>query len=139
MAQQPLGSWVEVFRKTMLIAESEVGARELQAVTLGRDLRLANITSQRALRFGVTASLGADQQYADSQGFAAEAAQAGYDGVLYFVRHDPAQRLYGVALFGPEGQPDPADPLWPCNSGAIPDSLVQDAKDHFDYRVLPEP
>lgn len=110
-------------------------------VTLSRDRRLANITSQRALGFGITASLGAGERYEESQAFAAEAARSGYDGVLYFVRRDPAQKLYGVALFGPAGQADPADPLWPCNSGPIPDSLVRDAERErvFGYRVLPEP
>jgi hypothetical protein len=51
---------VEVFRKRLVVAEAEVAERALLSVTLGRDLRLADLTSRRALAFGVTASLGAD-------------------------------------------------------------------------------
>jgi RES domain-containing protein len=139
LAEAPLGAWVEVFRKRQLLAEAEVAERSLLAVTLGRDLRLADLTSRRALSFAVTASLGASEQYHESQTFAAQAIEAGFDGVRYLVRHEPAQKLYGLALFGQAGNTDPADPLWPADSQAIPDALVRDAQRLFGYRVLPTP
>ncbi|MGO9899342.1 MAG: RES domain-containing protein [Solirubrobacteraceae bacterium] len=88
----------------MLLAEAAVIARWLLTVRLGRDVRLADLTSWRALRFGVTASLGANEQYAASQAFAADALDARFGGIRYLVRHDPAQKLYGIALFGEAGQ-----------------------------------
>lgn len=139
LAEAPLGAWVEVFRKRQLLPEVEIAERSLLAVALKRDLRLADITARRALSFGVTASLGADEQHEESQTFAAQALADGFDGVRYFVRHDPAQKLYGVALFAQAGTPDPADPRWPPDSKAIPDSLVRDAERVFGYRVLPTP
>ena len=57
----------------------------------------------------MTATLGAGDDYAPSQAFAADALRAGWDGVRYLLRHDPRQRLYGLALFGPAGAPDLAD------------------------------
>ncbi len=57
LAEQPLGAWIEVFREQMLLAEEEVHARSLLSVALGRDLRLADLTSRRALAIGVTASV----------------------------------------------------------------------------------
>ena len=36
----------------------------------------------------------------ESQAFGVRALTAGVDGIRYLVRHDPAQRLYGLALFG---------------------------------------
>ena len=137
----PLGAWVEVFRKQMLLAEETVLARALFSVALGRDVKLADVTSRRALEHGITATLGAGDDYAPSQGFAAQAVAAGFDGVRYFARHDPAQKLYGIALFGPAGASDPADPLWPSGSDEhpIPEALVQDAVKRFGYRVLPTP
>ena len=69
VAERPLGSWVEVFRKTMLIAEAAVEERALMQTALGRDVRLADLTSRRALTCGTTASLGANELYADSQAF----------------------------------------------------------------------
>jgi len=49
-AERPLGAWVEVFRKRMLLTEAEIAGRRLCSVTLGRDLRLADLTSRRARR-----------------------------------------------------------------------------------------
>jgi hypothetical protein len=114
-----------------------VDGREVQTVALGRSLRLADLTSRGALQFGVDASLGANERYEKSHAFAEQALQAGYAGIRYLLRHDPAQKLYGVSLFGPAGAPDSADPLWPCNSASIPDDFRADAACLFGYRVLP--
>ena len=97
----------------MLLDEADVATRRLLSVELGRDLRLADLTSRRALGFGVTASLGANERYDDSQAFAAQVPNAGFDGIRYLLRHDPAQRLYALALFAATGVPDRADPGWP--------------------------
>jgi hypothetical protein len=140
LAERPLGAWVEVFRKRTLLVEVEVTERALLSVELGRDLRLADLTSRRALGFGVTASVGANERYDDSLAFAAAAVRARFDGVRYLVRHDPAQRLYGIALFAAPGTPNSADPDWPpSDDGPIPDDLVAEARTQFDYRILPAP
>ena len=140
LAEDPLGAWVEVFRKRMLLAEAEITARALFSVELGRELRLADLTSRRALEFGVTASLGADQQYGDSHEFAVLAVEAGFDGIRYLVRHDPAQKLYGLALFGDAGAPDATDPSWPAaRDEPLSDDLAAAAARAFGYRVLPPP
>lgn len=136
LAERPLGAWVEVFRMRMLLAEADVLQRSLLSVQLGRDLRLADLTSRRALGFGVTASR-ADERYDASHGFAVRAVQAGFDGVRYLMRHDPAQRLYGIALLAPTGAPDPATPVH--RDGPIPDTLVAEAVKRLGYRVLPGP
>jgi hypothetical protein len=103
-------------------------------------VRLADLTSRRALGFGVTASLGASEEYDESQGFAAAVANAGFGGIRYLLRHDPAQRLYGVALFAAAGAPDAADRAWPlAGDGPIPDDLVAEAARRFRYRVVPPP
>lgn len=139
LAEAPVGAWVEVFRKRLLLAEPEIAQRSLLAVALGRDLRLADITSRRALSFEITAALGADERYSDSQAFAARAMQAGFQGVRYLVRHDPAQKLYGIALFSEAGAPEPSDPRWPSDTAPIPGRLVEEAEQLFGYRVLPSP
>jgi RES domain-containing protein len=139
-AYEPLGAWIEVFRKTTLIAEAEVTARILTELRTGRDLRLADLLSRRALGFGVTASLGADEDYGASREFAAAAFAAGFDGVRYRARHDPALRLTSVALFGSPGVPAASDASWPPGvSVPIPDELLADAARRFGYRVLPTP
>ncbi|MCL2419226.1 MAG: hypothetical protein FWD04_08035, partial [Conexibacteraceae bacterium] len=99
-----------------------------------------DLTSRRALRFGVTAAVGADRAYDESQAFAARAAQDGFAGIRYFLRHDPAARLYGITLFGEPGQPATDDRRWPePTTGEIPDEVIQTAWRKFGYRVVTTP
>jgi hypothetical protein len=139
LTEAALGAWLEVFRKRQLLPEAEIEHRLLLTIMLRRDLRLADIPSRRALSFGITASLGANEGYDESQAFAVQALQSGFDGVRYLLRHDPAQKLYGLALFSQAGAPDPADPLWPSGSTAIPDDVIGEAERLFGYRILPTP
>lgn len=136
-AERRLGAWVEIFRKSMLLTEEAVARRGLFSVALGGATRLADLTSRRALGFGVTASLGADEDYGPSQEFAAQAVQAGFAGIRYLVRHDPAQRLYGIALFD---RPAGGERDWPAGrTTEIPPGLIAAARAEFGYRVLPRP
>ena len=140
LGEKPLGAWVEVFRKQMVWSEQAVDERALQTVELGRDLKLATLTSPRALEFGVTATLGAGDDYDQSQGFARRALAAGFDGIRYLVRHDPRQQLYGVALFGDPGAPAPAAGLWPPGvSEPIPADVRAEATRLFGYKIVPTP
>lgn len=140
-AERPIGAWVEVFRKRMLLAEDDVLKRSIYSTQLGSDLRLADVTSRRALQFGITASIGANEEYSESHSFAVDAATAGFDGIRYLVRHDPAQKLYGVALFGEAGEPAAAGNPAAASFAdcSIPDELVDEAKRLFGYRILPTP
>jgi RES domain len=124
----------------MLLAEAAVTDRWLMSARLGCDLRLADLTSRRALQFGVTASLGANEQYDASQAFAADAVGAGFAGIRYLVRHDPAQKLYGIALFGEAGE-QPANDRAEASvlDHPIPDELIAEALRRFGYRVVPRP
>lgn len=140
LAERPLGAWIEVFRKQLLLTEAEITERSLFSVELGRSVRLADLTSRRALRFGVTASLGANEDYDGSQAFAVQAMNAGFDGVRYLVRHDPAQRFYGLALFGNAGAAIPGDPDWAGGEDCdISEERIAEAGRVFGYRVLPPP
>jgi hypothetical protein len=139
LAERPLGAWVEVFRKAMLLAEAEVQNRALFTVALGRDFKLADLTSRRALQFGVVASVGANEDYTESQALAADAVESGFTGVRYLVRHDPAQQLYGIALFGKADTNPEAQGLPVGSDTPIPQQLVADAARLFSYRVLPSP
>jgi RES domain-containing protein len=140
LAEEPLGAWVESYRKAMKISEADIADRRLVAVALGRDLRLADVTSRRALAFGVTAAVGAGEDYRPSQQFARDAISAGFGGVRYHFSHDPAQGLHGVALFAPAGEPAPADPDWPVALGTVASAhLIAEAARRFGYAVLPIP
>jgi hypothetical protein len=139
LAPDELGAFVEVFRTPTTIAADDIEARRLSVVRLGRELRLADLCSRRALTYGVTAELGAGGDYDSSQQFALEACDAGFDGVRWWVRHDPAQRLVGVAVFGPAGEPDPSR-RWPVpKPQKISERLLARARRDFGYQVVPRP
>ncbi len=139
LAAEPLGAFVEVYRTRLAVDEDDVTARRLAAVEFSSDLRLADITSRRALRFGVTAEVGASGEYDASQQLASHAAAAGFDGVRWWVRDDPAQRLVGIALFGPTGAPAPSVSLPPAVSRPLDSRLLDEVRRKFGYSVLPRP
>lgn len=136
LAAEPLGAWVEVFREQMTWSESDVQRRRLLSVELGRGLSLADVTSPRALQFNITAQLGAGSDTDASRTFAAEVLAAGYDGVRYWVRHDPRQKSYGYAIFDTAGE----STAWPDGaSEPLGDGLIAAAVKTYGYRILPRP
>lgn len=138
LAEEPLGAFVEAFRTQMVLEESDTEARVLTHIQFGRALRLADACAREALRYGVTAQLGADGDYSLAQEFASGAAQAGFQGVRWWVRHDPAQELAAIALFGPAGAPT-RPRQWPRgNTRDIDARLIRSAA-VFGYRVAPHP
>ena len=70
---------------------------------------------------------------------ASEAAAAGFDGLRWWVRHDPAQRLVGIALFGPAGASAPSVPLPSGVTGPLDSRLLEEARGKFGCSVLPRP
>lgn len=136
LAAEPLGAWLEVFRDQMTWAESDLRQRRLLSVELGRELSFADVTSRRALQFGVTAQLGADSNTDASRTFAAEALEAGYDGVRYWACHDPRQKRYAYAIFDTAGE----SRAWPAVlSEPLSDRLIAEAAQAYGYRILPRP
>lgn len=136
LADDPLGAWLEVFRTQMTWSERDVAARSLLSVQLGRTLKLADLTSRRALQFNVTAQLGAGSDLTASQQFAVHASLSGFDGIRYWVRHNPRQDIYGYAIFDTAGERD----TWPDTPSApLPPRLIDDASRRYGYKVLPVP
>ncbi len=135
VAEEPLGAFVEVFRDVTLIDEQDVQRRKLSRLRLPRLAVVADCTRAAARAFGITAALHASESYALTQRWARAFAAAGFAGIRYRVSHDPAQRLLGIALFGPRGRAS-----WPvAGTGPIPASLCDEAERRFGLRVLPPP
>lgn len=79
------------------------------------------------------AELGSMSDYDCSQTWVGALAGAGFDGIRYHLRHDPASRLVGVAVFGKAGERD-----WPVLADdPIDDRTVREAARRFGIRVLP--
>ncbi len=139
-AERQLGAWVEVFRTRMLLSEGELDARVISELTLASDLVVCDLADRRALRAGVTAALTAGGDYTDAQD-SADALQASSVAVRWRLRHDLAQRLIGIAWFGPAGPASGATPagLPPTVTSDMSPQLAARACRAFGYRILPVP
>jgi RES domain len=102
-------------------------------IELPREMNLADCTVQQARAWGITAEIHSTPRYEETQAWAHAFAQAGFDGIRYLLRHDPAQRLAGVALFGPAGSPPefPADPGEP-----IGNEIIEKVHRRFGIQVI---
>jgi len=122
-----------VFRGT-LVAQEEVDARRLAACPLPSEVSLADCTSARSRVFGITELFHSGPGYGITQAWAAAFFKAGFDGIQYLLRHNPAQKSVGVALFGPAGSPTGyPDPV----SERIGQELLRSVTRRFGVRVQP--
>jgi hypothetical protein len=135
LAEDPLGSFVEVFRDTRIVAERDVDGRVVSTLHVSEDVALADCTKSRARGFGVTAAIHSSEQYTRTQEWARAFADAGFSGIRYLVSHDPAQLLVGVALFGSAGAHD----LPVAATRPIESAVVSAARDRFGILVVPAP
>ena len=73
---------------------TEITNRCLSVARLVRAVKLADLTNRIVLgKFGVTAAHSTASDYAESQRLSAQLHIAGFDGIRYRVRHDPAMEL----------------------------------------------
>ena len=79
-----------------------VGSRRLRKLFVPQPWRVANACARRASQYGVTAEIGTILPYDLPQACARWLEQAGFGGIAYWLRHDPA-RSRGYAFFGKAG------------------------------------
>jgi hypothetical protein len=134
LAEEPVGAFVEVFQGfDDTIPLSDVQVRRLSFLSVPKEMRLADCTSSKARRFGITGEIHSSTGRSRTQTWARSFARAGFDGVRFLVRHDPAQRRVGIALFGTGGQAD-----WPVRStDDIGADLLLEVERLFGIRVEP--
>ena len=133
LGEDPLASFVEVFRDTVLVSQAVVDQRRLSKLPIPRRARLADCTARRARSFGITAAIHSGPDYVATQAWAAAFVNRGFDGIRYYVSHDPAQRSVGVALFGHGG----VRRSRVTATAAIPSDLIRRAEEEFGILVLP--
>ncbi len=136
LSPSAMGAYVEVFGRLGTIRTEDVVDRALSELTLSRPLRLADVTDRQILgRYHLSGEISAGLDYDLTQRFASEAYTAGFEGVYYTARHDPAFQERNIAVFGgPE-----ADKLFTATSDDIPPSLVHEGERGFGLLVMPFP
>jgi len=131
----PLACFVEKFGDLRIVPPSEVAANVLATVGVTRELRVADMCDGRVLgRFGLTAEIWSTGNYVRPQEWARALHLAGFDGILYGTRHDPAGQLRAVAIFGTGS----ANPLAVDVIDPIPESLLDQAWTQYGL-VVEEP
>ena len=114
---------------------TEITNRCLSVARLVRAVRLADLTNRMVLgSFGVTAAHSTASDYAESQRLSARLYKAGFDGIRYRVRHDPAMELEAVALFVPPALGNVAV-SW-SDASEISDETISSGHE-FGINVLP--
>jgi hypothetical protein len=101
-AAEPLGAVVETLGRVLPLRPEEVARRNLAVLAPSRELRLADLTNRYVLgEFGLTADISVASDYTISQLWSVALRRAGFDGIRYIARHDPACRSTSYALFSP--------------------------------------
>lgn len=139
LSTHPLGAFIETFGRIRPVLQRHVDERVLTEAFLPSETRVANMTDPVILgRYGLTAEIeigGDEHTYEITQLWAEALATAGFSGIIYAARHDPALNARSVAIFGKPGlQPTQllARPATP-----IPDYLLDRAADEYGIEVLP--
>ena len=122
LASEAIGAYVEVLRKMDEVFRRTLSVRRLSEASIARSVRLANLTDPAAASFGVddTYSTGSAAQYHLTQALSARLFDAGFEGILYFLRGDEAMRRTGVALFRPEDVQSWVSPISRWSTARIP-------------------
>jgi hypothetical protein len=136
-AERPVAGLLERYKGITMVDEADVAANAHFSVNLEVRLRLADLCSSGARRFGLTGEIHTTPDYAITQAWATALARAGFKGIKYLCRSDPGMRLVGFALFDVAGAPPPR--RWPAGDDRpISDTIIREAEDYGLY-VRPTP
>lgn len=132
------GAWVEVWRGATTVDLVDARARRLW-IAQAPPLRLANLLSEAAYRYGVTAAISTEPDYDLPQQWAVALRRAGFAGLVGSCSHDPASVALNVAVFGREGTPR-RQRGWTTTSGRIEhDAVLLTELAALGVRVAPAP
>lgn len=136
-AETDLGAYLEVFGRVGTVPVSLIESRSLSHLRCNSSIRLANLTDPRAAGFSVNASFSADKDYGHSQQLASVLFAHGFQGIRYYIRHDPSQSLTAVALFYEPGQHETY--FDQVDTKGISLDLIDRAETNFAIKVLHAP
>ena len=104
-AEAEVTALLESWAGMQVIPGYKVDERDTSRMPLPAALTVADLTSNRAIQFGVTAEIFTTTDYAQTQLWASAFNKAGFDGIRYWARHDLSHTAACLALFGPAGAP----------------------------------
>ena len=136
IAFDAMASYLEVFGRMDAVSSTDIHRRALSRLTTDRALTLADLTDRSVLgTFRITASVSTGSDYEPSQQLSAELFDAGFDGIRYRVRHDPALAHEAVAMFGEPGQHE--ERFDEIKTSDIPEHLIEGGCCGFGITIIP--
>lgn len=105
VAEAEVTTLLETWAGMQVVPGYLVEERDTTRLHLPADVAVADLTSNRAVQFGVTAEIFTTTDYPHTQLWASALSEAGFDGIRYWSRHDLAHTAACLALFGPAGSP----------------------------------
>jgi hypothetical protein len=142
---QPEACYVEKWGDfSMGIPESAIAAASLSEWTPPLHARYANLVDDDSVLGGYGVDLAISHSNRDDYDRSQECGSclqtAGFDGIVWTVRHAPAGSLLGLALFGPAHDPStdmPALFSGGVKTDVVPQDLIDICEHRFHLRVLP--
>ena len=101
---------LETWAGMRVVPSTELVERYISVIQTTTARNLADLTSNAATQFGVTAEIFTTGNYQRTQLWAAALRAAGYDGIRYWARHDLAHTHGCIALFDTAGEHTGATP-----------------------------
>jgi hypothetical protein len=137
LAERPVAGLLAIYKGVTVVAEEDVAGKAHFTAVLEADLRLANCCVGAARAFGLNGEIHGTTDYGLTQAWATALAQAGFAGVRYFCRSDPAMELVGYAVFDAVGEAPTG--RWPAGMDqAVGEDILSEAEE-YGLRVRPTP
>jgi hypothetical protein len=144
LAERPVAGLLEIYQGMTVLDEQDLAGKAHFAATLQAEVRLADCCVPAAgefgvngEKFGVNGEIHNTTDYDLTHGWAATLAQAGFSGLRYLCRSDPAVSLAGCAFFDVAGEAPPG--RWPAGRDApIGEDILREAED-YGLCVRPTP
>lgn len=137
LAERPVAGLLEIYKGVSVVDEQDIAGKAHFAATLQADVRLADCCVAAAHEFGVNGEIHTSTDYELTQAWAAVLAQAGFAGVRYLCRSDPAMSLTGYAFFDTAGQAPPG--RWSDGRDTpIGEEILREAED-YGLHIRPTP
>ena len=138
LSSTPEGAFVEKFGDLGIVPSDLVTTKRISRATVVEKLHLADVTDPHVIGlFGLGQEISASLDYSPTQAWARAFAQAGFDGIWYSARRDPAGTSRSVAVFGHS----PLDELrltWDSPEH-IPVTLLDEVAERFGIEAIPIP
>lgn len=135
LAGHPVGAFVEKFGRFRVVPRAVIEQHSLARLAVPSALRVADLTDRSIVgRWGLTAAIWAEGDYALPQAWAVSLHAAGFAGIWYPAAHDVIGDYHSLALFGKAGHQPTL--LLSHGDDAVPNGLIDEVSERFGIQVF---